>query len=110
VVIRMAKHRPQKAPLPLILAERLADPDLVDRVFDYLVQMLPELAPRRAEVTDALREEFSGSHVYIRKRGQRHDLVRQVLAMFDGRNATEVARQLDISRPTVYRMLKQSGR
>lgn len=95
-----------------VLSQRFSDPDLVDRVFDYVVKLIPELAGRRTEVTDALREEFGGlDKVYIRSgRSQRQaEIARQVLALFDGRNATEVARTLSISRPTVYRILKQSG-
>ena len=45
--------------------------------------------------------------------GQRKDkgdrLATQVLSLFNGRNATEVARCLNISRATVYRLLKQPG-
>jgi Mor family transcriptional regulator len=95
-----------------VLSERFADPDLVDRVFEYCLALIPELAGRRAEVTDALRAEFGGmDKVYIRSgRSQRQaEIAQQVLALFDGRNATEVARQLDISRPTVYRILKRAG-
>jgi len=34
---------------------------------------------------------------------------RKVLALFNGRNAREVARKLGISRTSVYRYLKQPG-
>ena len=34
---------------------------------------------------------------------------RQVLRLFNGCNATEVARELNVGRATVYRVLKQAG-
>jgi DNA-directed RNA polymerase specialized sigma subunit len=36
-------------------------------------------------------------------------MARKALALFNGRNAREVARRLGISRPHVYRLLKQPG-
>lgn len=105
------KHdMPPSAPRPLqqLLAE---EPDLVDKIFDYLVDLLPELKQTPAEVTEArrkVRSEFSGIETYVRKRDAR-DLSAQVLALFNGRNATEVARRLGISKATVYRCLKQPG-
>lgn len=95
---------------PHQLSERFADPDLVDRLFDYVVQLLPELADRAPEVKAAVRDEFAGAQVYIREREAGHELARKVLTLFNGRNASEVARQLNISRATVYRYLKQPGR
>lgn len=94
------------------LSARLDDPDLVDRIFDYVVQLLPEIQGRAGEVKAAVRDEFSGILNYVRKRSQaeREELAQRVLSQFNGRNATEVARALNISRATVYRMLKQPGR
>jgi predicted transcriptional regulator YheO len=96
-----------------------SDPDLVDRIFEYIFAD-PELsaAVKRHSVNhghsldkikDAVREEFNGERCYITApTTKRQQLVSQVLALFDGRNATEVARTLKISRPTVYRYLKQA--
>lgn len=95
-------------PVPHVLSERFADPDLVDRIFDYVLVMLPEIAERAAEVKDAVREEFRHERVYIRG-DKRQALARRVLALFNGRNASEVARALNISRASVYRHLKQPG-
>lgn len=94
---------------PHQLSERFADADLVDAVFAYcwdLMKRAPDADP--AELKEALRDEFAGIEVYIRK-NKRQALARQVLAIFNGRNATEVARTLNISRATVYRLLKQPG-
>lgn len=94
------------------LSERFADADLVDRIFAYIVEQLPELAGRAPEVKAAVREEFAGIETYVCKRpgDKRQILARQVLSMFNGRNASEVARRLDISRATVYRLLKQPAK
>lgn len=103
-----AKPRAARAGKAHILPARFADPDLVDRIFDYVVELLPEIAAHQAEVKLAVRAEFAGQQVSVRSRDW--DLARQVLAAFNGRNATEVARMLRISRATVYRLLKQPGR
>lgn len=94
-----------------------AEPDLVDRIFDYVLELLPQIAaeaPRINEVKQAVRGEFEGIETYIKKRrgaGSALDpaVVQRVLVMFNGRNASEVARRLNIGRATVYRVIKQAG-
>ena len=92
-----------------------AEPDLVDRIFDYILSEFPQIAgqpPEKIAATKAaVRAEFRGEECYIAARPPtaRQQLVTQVLALFNGRNATEVARRLQISRATVYRVLKQPG-
>jgi len=99
-----------------------SDRDLVDRIFDYIFAD-PALADAVkqhstaggttvAKLKDAVRAEFSGEECYIASRPAtaRQQIVAEVLALFNGRNATEVARKLNISRPTVYRYIKQSRR
>lgn len=95
----------------MIGQEIVENEDLFDAIFDYLVTEFPEFAPRAAKVKDELRREFSGNQVYISRRSEadRQRLVREVLKLFDGRNATEIARRLNIGRATVYRILKQAG-
>ncbi|WP_343593816.1 Mor transcription activator family protein [Paracidovorax wautersii] len=105
---RMRNARPH----PQLDALIEQEPDLVDRIFDYLVRELPELSGGRAqEVKKALRAEFRGEEVYIPARDAtaRQRMVAQVLTLFNGRNAREVARELRISRATVYRYIKQAG-
>jgi len=93
-----------------------AEPDLVDRIFDYILSEFPQIAgqpPEKIATTKAaVRAEFRGEECYIAARPPtaRQQLVTQVLALFNGRNATEVARRLQISRATVYRVLKQPGK
>jgi len=95
------------------------EPDLVDRIFDYILSD-PTLAAAMARVSPgsqghaglaklktAVRQEFSGERVRISRRP--NDVHLQVLALFNGRNATEVARRLGVSRATVYRVIKQPG-
>jgi len=97
---------------PLPNAPSLADPDLVDRIFEYLLAEFPQIAGKKLEESKrAVREEFRGERPYVALRGttERQQQAQQVLALFNGRNAREVARRLGISKPTVYRRLKQAG-
>lgn len=89
-----------------------AHPDLVDRIFAYLLDEFPQLAGDADAVMRAqaaVRAEFAGEGAYIQKRTSQA-LAAEVLRLFNGRNATEVARRLGISRRTVYRHLKQPGK
>ncbi len=101
------------AAVPPQLGVILADPDLVDRIFEYIVEQFPEISAVRIEqLKDATREEFRGAEHYIPGRSPtaRQKRVEEVLKLFNGRNATEIARRLDISRATVYRWVKQPGK
>ncbi len=101
-----------KDPTPKLSAMIEAEPDLVDRIFDYILAELPQIADRVQKHKDAVRAEFRGEECYIATRPAtaRQQTVSQVLTLFNGRNASEVARRLQISRATVYRVLKQPGR
>lgn len=98
-------------PTPKLTALLQAEPDLVDRIFDYILAELPQIAASVAKHKAAVRAEFKGEECYIATRPatERQQTTAQVLALFNGRNATEVARRLQISRATVYRVLKQPG-
>lgn len=86
------------------------DPDFVDVVFEYLLAEFPQIAgPDFARVKTAVRDTFANERVYIRSRN-RSTTAADVLALFNGRNAREVARSLNISRASVYRYLKQAGK
>lgn len=97
-----------------------ADPDLVDRIFAYifadpaLAAAIRKGAAAQQSVKQlkaAVRAEFAGERCYIADRPPtvRQETTAQVLALFNGANATEVARRLQISRATVYRVIKQPG-
>lgn len=87
-------------------------PDLVDRIFEYILEEFPDVRDRVALLKDAVRKEFSGAETYIPQRSptERQKMVEEVLRLFNGRNAREIARRLQISRATVYRVIKTAGR
>ena len=91
-------------------AQRANEPDLVDRMLELLISKDPSLAPRAEELGRALRDEFGGIETYIRRRTVMPSaMVAEVLQRFNGCNVTQVARELRISRATVYRALRQPG-
>lgn len=96
------KHKPTP-PKPI------TQPDLVDAIFDWIIQRHPEMRDKAPALMEDVRAEFGASYTYIRRQPQtaRAQRVSRVLSLFNGRNSTEVARQLGISRATVYRVLKQ---
>jgi len=96
----------------MVASEVFENPDLVDAIFAFIAAEFPDFAPRAAELKEEVRREFSGIEIYIPQRSvaQRERITAEVLRMFDGRNASEVARRLNIGRATVYRIIKQEGR
>lgn len=87
------------------------DADLVDAIFAYLDEEFPQLASRLTALKEEVRQEFSGIEIYIPRRSaaRRKELTTTVLTLFNGRNATEIARKLGLGRATVYRIIKQAG-
>lgn len=107
----MAKQNEPKTQKEIFGATVGAEPDLVDRIFDYLSSEVPGLEDVANKLKEKTRAEFGGQECYISRRPMtaRQKEIGNVLALFNGRNATEVARRLGISRATVYRLLKQAG-
>lgn len=109
-------------PKPALAAQRqpqqpIVDPDIVDRIFDLLRDHpeMPDLAPTvLSEVKATIRSEFRGERIYIAGNPdaarEQQERAAAVLGLFNGRNASELARTLGIGRATVYRYLKQAGR
>lgn len=95
----------------VVSVELFDNPDLVDAIFKYLSDAFPELASQLVVLEDEVREEFQGIEIYIPRRStaRRKELAANVLKLFNGRNATEVARKLGVGRATVYRIIKQAG-
>jgi DNA invertase Pin-like site-specific DNA recombinase len=83
--------------------------DLVTAIFDVLTQTHPELQAIRQDGEQAVRQRLAGMRGTVTIRPDSDTTARRVLALFNGRNARTVARQLGISRATVYRLLKQPG-
>lgn len=90
---------------------RESEQDLISRVVDYVVRVEPSLHDKRSAIESDLRAELGGGRWYVpaRPATERQARVREVLSRFNGRNAREVARQLNIHRGTVYKILKQPG-
>jgi Mor family transcriptional regulator len=107
----LAQPAPSSCREAMVTNEVFDNPDLVDAIFAFIEQEFPALAPRTAQLKDEVRREFSGIEIYIPRRSQasRDKLAKEVLSLFNGRNATEVARRLKIGRTTVYRIIKQAG-
>lgn len=102
---------PTANPAPRLTGLLAEDPDLVDRIFEYLIDQCPALAqvaPDIDKAKAAVRNEFGGQAPYIRK-DRAACTASQVLSLFNGKNAREVARKLGVSRATVYRHLKRAG-
>lgn len=116
IPLNMTQH--DNAQVPDLFDQSPADPaeaDLVDRIFDYIVTQLPEAAAKIESIEamkSDVRAEFAGSMCYVAAmpKTERSKRVSEFMRLFNGRNANEVARQLNIGKWTVYRLIKQSGR
>lgn len=95
----------------MVSNEVLDDPDLIDSIFEFISIEFPEMRERAAELKQMARREFAGIETYIprRPKAERDRVMLEVLRLFDGRNASEVARRLNISRASVYRIIKTPG-
>lgn len=89
----------------------LDDPDLIDSIFAFIAIEFPEVRDRVDELKQMARREFAGIETYIprRPKAERDRVAQEVMRLFDGRNAKEVARRLKISRASVYRIIKTPG-
>lgn len=94
-----------KSPTPKLDALLSQEPDLIDDIFRFLLQEHPELSGHEVKTKASMRKEFGGESYYVAKRSAT-DLTQRVLGLWNGRNATTVARELGISRGSVYRHLK----
>ena len=105
------EHAAQAGRQTVVADEILGNPDLVDAIFAFIQAEFPDFAGRAAELKAEVRREFSGIEIYIPRRSaaRREQLTKEVLTLFNGRNATEVARKLGLGRATVYRIIKQAG-
>jgi len=117
------------------MTDKNTTPDVIDRMFDFIasephmaralqaIQQEAQVGDGQQDpasilqnIKDATRAEFGGERAYIRKNlsgpakkkvKTAADIGQRVMALFNGRNATEVARRLQIGRATVYRHLRK---
>jgi Mor family transcriptional regulator len=96
----------------VVTAALLDNADLIDKIFEFIEIEFPEMRDKAVALKQLARREFAGIETYIPRRSQaeRDRVVTEVMALFNGRNATEVSRRLNISRASVYRIIKTDGR
>lgn len=79
---------------------------------EIMAEFAKEVSKQMAEsIEKRLRAEMAGDRGYISSESTETREAKQDRArrMFNGRNATEIARELKIGRATVYRWLKRPG-
>jgi Mor family transcriptional regulator len=112
---RKTTSKPSAAPLfhgQSTAQAKTKDSDFVDSLLDLLCEQLPTLSQDRPRLKAAICHHFGGDRYYVAARVPKQgadDTAANVLALFNGRNAREVARKLGIGRASVYRYLKQAG-
>lgn len=116
--------KPKPATAPLFTGQSTTGPgapenqqpnkstDFVNSLLGLLVErgLLPDES--MPEAAQAVREHFGCETYYVAandRTAEQETTARAVLALFNGRNAREVARRLGIGRTTVYRYIKQAG-
>jgi Mor family transcriptional regulator len=95
----------------VVNAALLDNADLIDKIFEFIEIEFPEMRDKALALKQLARREFAGIEIYIPRRSQteRDRMVAEVMVLFNGRNAAEVARRLNISRASVYRIIKTPG-
>lgn len=95
----------------MVMQTSALQPDLVELIFAYVIAEFPEIAARAEVLKAATRLELGGDRAYIGQRSptDRQQVTNEVLSLFNGRNASEIARRLNIGRTTVYRIIKTAG-
>lgn len=81
--------------------------DIIKRFIELLAEAQPSLSESiAADIERQLRHEYAGSRVYVHKRAEPASVM--IVQRFDGRNVDRLARELRVSRRTVYRALNAS--
>lgn len=84
----------------------------MQRLIAYVARELPTLTPEKADaIENAIRREYGGEEVYVARSSAHRRLLtaRRIHQLFNGHNAADVARELGISKTTVYRVLRQQN-
>ena len=95
----------------MVTAALLENADLIDTIFDFIEKEFPELRSRAPALKQLARREFAGILTYIPRRSpsERNRIEAEVALLFKGNNVAEVARKLNISNASVYRIIKNPG-
>jgi hypothetical protein len=96
------------APTPQLDALLKADPDLVDRIFDYAVKLMPEISQSSATRSRRRCATSSPASASTSAQGCGPGLWRRSSRVSTAATRRD-ARELGIGRATVYRKLKQAG-
>jgi len=81
--------------------------DIVTRFIELLTQVAPSLSESLAlEIEYQIRQEFAGERIYIAKRDEA--IASRIAEKFNGRNVRELAREMHVSRRTIYRAIKKT--
>lgn len=79
--------------------------DIITRFIEILEQTRPDISRAATETIETLlRHEYAGESVYISRR--RSSLRGEIVERFTGHNTAHIAREMNVSRRTVYRIIK----
>lgn len=87
-------------------SKKLVDGDIIKRFIEMLTQSQAGFSEEMVlTIERQLRHEYAGERVYIPK----HDksVCALIVERFDGRNSAKLARELRVSRRTVYRSISK---
>jgi Mor family transcriptional regulator len=95
-----------------VISALLDNVDLIDKIFEFIQIEFPEMHDKAFAQKELALREFAGIETYIPRRSQaeRDRIAREVITVFNGSNAHEVAKRVCISRSSVYRIIKASTR
>lgn len=80
--------------------------DIIKRFIELLAEAQPSFSEAMAEnIERQLRHEYSGERVYIPKRDSQVRLL--IAEKFTGNNTEKLAREMSVSRRTVYYAIKK---
>lgn len=91
------------------------DPDFVDELGKIIIDFMSMRGLPDADgmslsqaAMNWVRETYEGDRIWIRKgRAQKKPHVEKIRAEFDGTNLAEIMRRYDVSRTTVYRIVRE---
>ena len=83
--------------------------DIIKRFIELLTNAQPSFTEQMAaDIERQLRHEYAGERVYIHKHNQ--NLNTLICARFSGNNTDKLARELRVSKRTIYRAIERNRR